>query len=459
MGFLSSKKFWLVLILISFLALAGYGSYFYLKVKNHDLTVINQVVKALPIEDFRKKEAEVSANLATILSKEDDKEWKFLVLLQNNLELRPGGGFVGQYGIVTMKNGKITKFFTEDANLLDKRIIAKVTPPYGIRRLLQIKKWKFRDGNFSPDFPTNVEKLEYFYRLSGGRETFDGVVAINASVLNMVLELTGPITVAGYSGEYNSENAILQLEKQVELNFRYQGIYIENRKKIIQKLTDEIVARANQFNPLKKLDAIKMLEKALRQKDIQIYFKDQNLQKQIEEVYWAGKVNRDWNRDYLMIVDANLGALKSDYWMRRSYDYTVDLSKEQPEATVQIKYNHTAPYGDWMTSDYHDYLRIYIPKGSELIERKMVSYPLEGEEFNKKEIGFVFHALIGQETTAIIKYKLPQSIKEGTYNLLIQKQSGVGNVPTNIHIIDKNGNQKDYSTILEGDYVLMDNVR
>ena len=84
--------------------------------------------------------------------------YAFLLLLQNNMELRPGGGFLGQYAVIKVKNGEVVSSFFEDANLLDQRITARVTPPWPLTQYMQIKKWKFRDSNFSPDFPTNVEK-------------------------------------------------------------------------------------------------------------------------------------------------------------------------------------------------------------------------------------------------------------------------------------------------------------
>lgn len=108
-------------------------------------------------------------------------------MLQNNYELRPGGGFLGQYGVLKIKDGKIISFVVEDANLLDQRIKdadIKITPPGHSPVMDRSDDELLHDSNFSPDFPTNAAKAKYFYRLGGGRERFDGVIAINADVLN-----------------------------------------------------------------------------------------------------------------------------------------------------------------------------------------------------------------------------------------------------------------------------------
>ncbi len=400
------------------------------------LSAFEKATRFLPMKENAKKEIQAIDQFVKELTSRDNVERRFLVLLQNNMELRPTGGFLGQYAVVRVKNGEITSLFVEDANLLDQRIKADVDTPYPFEKMMQIKRWKFRDSNFYPDYSSSVEKIKYFYKLAGGNDDFDGVLAVNASVLNDALELTGPIVVPGYPGEYNSENAVLKLEEQVERNFKYQGISVQDRKLILKKMAAILADKLVTVGNIPKLADLALEE--LRNKNIQLYFEDSELQKTAEEVNWAGKVDQSWQGDYLMAVDANLGALKSDYYIDRSMDYTVDLTKEKPEATLKITYTHNAVTGDWRTTDYHSYLRIYTPKESELLERKMVSYPNIKENHGRKYFGFVFHALMNRQTTATIKYSLPENIKDN-YKLLIQKQSGVGDVPVKVRVITEQG--------------------
>ena len=64
------------------------------------------------------------------------------------MELRPTGGFLGQYAVVKLKDGEVTSLLVEDANLLDQRITANVPAPYPFKKMMEIKNWKFRDSNF-----------------------------------------------------------------------------------------------------------------------------------------------------------------------------------------------------------------------------------------------------------------------------------------------------------------------
>ncbi len=428
-----TKKWIISLILMVVILVGGFFIVSYAKdnkvsIAVNSLSVLNKISQLLPIEADTKKEINVVNSLAEALTKNDNVEKSFLLMLQNNMELRPGGGFLGQYAVIKIKNGQVTYTYFEDANLLDQRITAKVTPPYPFTRMMQLKKWKFRDSNFSPDFPTNVEKAKYFYRLAGKNSNFDGVIAVNSDVLLDILKLTGPVTVPGYAGEYNSQNAVLRLEEQVEKAYIMNPeIDTQNRKAIMKKMAAILVDKLTQLNNIPKLAELFLEE--LQNKNIMLNFQDPDLQNLAAEVYWDGRVAYGWGSDFLMAVDANMGALKTDYYMRRTITYRIDLDQEKPVVDLNILYKNTAPYGDWRTSDYHSYLRVYVPKGANLLEREMVSYPNIQEEKDKTYFGFIVHVLIGRETNARLKYELPANFDKNNYRLLIQKQSGVGDVP------------------------------
>ena len=412
------------------------------------LSLFNKMSVLFPIEDDVKQELKVVDELVSVLNKKDNVERKFLLLLQNNMELRPGGGFLGQYAVIKLKNGEVTSSFFEDANLLDQRITVKVAPPYPFTRMLQLKKWKFRDSNFSPDFPTNVEKAKYFYRLAGGNSEFDGVIAVNADVMRGVLAIIGPITVNGIT--FDSENVVLKLEEVVEKSYIMDpDLDTQNRKAIMKQMTSMIIEKLFSLGNITKIAELAHTE--TKNKNIMFNFTDSNLQALVESVYWDGKMASDWSSDYLMLVDANMGSLKSDYFIKRSIDYNIDLTQEKPVVELNYKYQHTANGGDWRTSDYHSYLRAYVPKGANLLDRKMVSYPNIQEEFNKTYFGFIVHTIIGQETNAYIKYELPADFNRDNYRLLIQKQSGVGDVPVKVTVKTKDGNVSTQEQILKKD--------
>lgn len=452
-----------IVALVIILLLGAGGAYAFFFAKTHttefaagSLNLFQKVSKLLPLAPDTKKEIEVVNTLVSTLTKQDNQIRVFLILLQNADELRPGGGFLGQYAIIKTKNGEVISTFVEDANLLDQRIVAKITPPYPFERKIQLKKWKFRDSNFSPDFPTNAEKAQYFYRLAGGREKFDAVIAVNSHVFNNILAITGPIQIPGDSNVYTSTDGAYKLEERVEKAYLGEDVPAElkqNRKVIMKKIAAEIMNRVATVGNIPKL--AEFAQNELRNRDIMLYFTDPELQSLVESVHWDGSVTEDWTGDYLMLVDANMGALKTDYYIKRKLDYTVDFTGEKPVGTLVYTYSNTAPYGDWRTSDYHTYLRALVPKGSVMLERKWINAVITREEFNKTYFGGFVDVEIGQKDVATtLKYELPDTITTDNYRLLIQKQSGVGTLPVTVHIKTKDGKTYDQSTELQKDLSL-----
>jgi hypothetical protein len=253
---------------------------------------------------------------------------------------------------------------------------------------------------------------------------------------------------------FTSANGTLALEEAVEKKFLVNqdidipATFKENRKNVLKLIATEMIARLNHVENIQKVAGFAQNE--LRTKDIMLYFHDPDLQSLVESVHWDGSVAKDWNNDYLMVVDANLGALKTDYYIKRSLAYTVDFTGEHPRANVSYTYDHTATHGDWRTSDYHTYTRILAPQGSQYIEqsrRRTGGVTSQNSDDLKKTIfGYKVDALIGQTLETGIEYTLPDTITPNNYHLLIQKQSGTGTIPVTVTIKTK---EKEYTQSFE----------
>lgn len=446
-----SLKFWIIFWSIATIFLVSF--YFFLEAKKQPGEIISGAINFLPIELSQKTEYKSIAYFADYLLKQDEKEKTFMILFQNNMELRPGGGFIGAFGILKIKNGKVIEFQSHDLSNFDGRIKDVIAPPYPMGETLRINAWGLRDSNFSPDFSENAKKAEYFYHLGEGQENFDGIVAINTDVLNSFLKITGPITLPDYSGTFTSENAVLNLEYQVEKGYVEQGIEKGERKTIMNELANALIEKVFTLNNSQKIDLAKVILEDLNNKNIQLYFKNQDLENQARNSLWAGEINSIWKGDYLMMIDANLASYKSDYYIDRSFDYTIDLSGEIPTANLKITYTHRGKVQDWMTKDYQTYLRVYAPKDAWLQNISDFKNIKFGEEFDKKYFGTLFTVPLNQTKTVEFIYTL-KDLDTQNYDLLIQKQSGISELPGKITVIEKNGEKKSYEVKVKNEWEL-----
>jgi len=450
-----TTKFWVVFSVLSIIFLMGW--FVFWEIKNQGIGSLNRFLGLMPIASETKTDLETVVSLADAVLFTEGKEKVFLILFQNNLELRPGGGFIGSFGILKVKDGSVIDFAIHDTGNFDGRIPATILPPYPMKETLHIDSWKLRDSNYSPDFLINAKQAEQFYHMGNGQEQFDGVIAITTNVLISFLKVTGPVTLEGFPGTYGSENAVLDLEYQVEQGYLKQDIAFGDRKSVMSLLGFEILGQVKNLSLTKKYELFQIILNDLRSKDIQMMFQDELLQEQVSSAGWDGKVDEQWKNDYLFVVDANLNSFKSDYYVKRSYAYTIDLSSEVPQASLAITYKNTAEKKDWFAKDYQTFLRVYIPQGSYVRTVKGgAKDPVYGEELKKKYVGVLVQTPILTEKTVTFEYSLPANFKREWYDLKIQKQAGLSDVPVSVTLIKKDGSREEKSFTLDQDKVLSD---
>ena len=434
------------------------GFYFVLQLKNEPIKLVNvayNTSKILPLGD----EYKTALEIAHYMLQKDDVERTFMLLLQNNMELRPGGGYIGSFAVITVKNGEVLASAVHDTANFDGRIPDEINPPFPMKETMHIPSWKFRDGNWMPDFPTNVRVAEKFYKLGGGEDEFDGVIAINATILDTILDITGPIKLAEYPDTYKSGDAIMTLEYQVEQGYKDQDIKKGDRKVVMDKLAKEIISRIKKMSLKEKLALVNHFMDSFNSKDIQLSFDDTRMSQLIHAVNWDGKVDETWEKDYLMIVDANLASYKTDHFVKRDIDYDIDLSGNIPQAVLTIHYENTAREKDWKTNDYQTYLRVYTPSDTWITDiENCVLEPKYGDKYGKKYVGCLVHVPLGGQKDIKVRYNLPIDLKnQYPYDLKIQKQSGVHDVPIQIHIKNPGmESTENYSFYMDTDITLSD---
>ena len=149
-----------------------------------------------PIEQYRPILAEYSRYdqiIPDILGWGGQK--RYLVLAEDPAELRPTGGFIGTYGVVTFTNGRITERAFHDVYQLDLQDgLPYVQPPDALKdHLLGDYPWQLADANWSPDFPTSAQDALRLYALESKDTDIDGVIGITTYALDRILDVTGPI--------------------------------------------------------------------------------------------------------------------------------------------------------------------------------------------------------------------------------------------------------------------------
>lgn len=376
----------------------------------------------------------------------------YIVLLQNADELRPTGGFIGTVGVMRIDSGELTDQSFQDVYAFD-RMASSTTlgpPPEPLKRELGVDAWYLRDSNWSPDAPQTADRISRLFQEQGWLaqsvssthiEVADGVILLEPGLFTALLRFTGPITIDGTT--FSADGFFDQLQYAVEVGFAKQGIPVEERKKIIAKLGEALVARITDQPAKRWIDLFDLALDAFAKKDAMIVMRDPVLAKAFDVRNWSGRA-RGAEQDELWVVDANLAALKTDGVMDKRVDYQLDATDPAgPTATVRLTYTNTNRSITWRYTRYRDYVRIFVPEGSELISSEGAmakdlnqsgGQVLPGRVDVMKDLGkTVFGAFWsiepGQTRTLSFTYRLPERVRgplidRGVYSLLLQKQPG-----------------------------------
>lgn len=284
-------------------------------------------------------------------------EKNYLVLLQNNYELRPTGGFISSFGILTIKSGIPRSLVFEDVyGTVDDH--PYVTPPEPLGKLLGHPTYAghtFRDANLNPHFPAAVRDLEVMLARTRPQQKIDGVIAVDVAAVENLLAAIGSVRINGTTFDAahlleNMEHAVTDIDLH-DLEAR------ASRKDILKTLASRLFIKS--MMPWNTADSVKSFKQSLENKNVLMFFKDETLQNIVEDKKWGGVMQRSDGEDFLAVVDANYGGGKSNRYVKKSIFAAIDLEKNTAE--VEVRYDHPADYNLPLSTDYRAYLRAYVP--------------------------------------------------------------------------------------------------
>lgn len=350
---------------------------------------------------------------------------KYLVLFGNNAELRPAGGFIGSFAVITLKNYQIEKIdFNANIWTLDQNFAKenKIAPPVPMAEIYPNLSWSMRDSNYAVSYPEAASKVEWFYSQESG-DQIDGVISLNASVIRDLIAKTGPVKLNNGT-EITADNFFTELNNQVEKTYYDDTAnWTENQpKEVLAEMMPLVLKKAMAQN---KIALAKFFSQQLKEKQILFYTNNPETEQAILAENWGGAV-KDFVGDYLQINNANIGGMKSSVNVKENIDYSVDTGAGGLTANLTLIRSHTGT-NTWPDGTNQNWTQILTPKGStlqtaDLNGKDILTTVKTSEESGKTVFGLWINTAPGSSNVLNLKYSLP--ISANNYQLLVQKQSG-----------------------------------
>jgi len=361
---------------------------------------------------------------------------KYLVILQNNNELRPTGGFMGSFAAVSFDRGKMA-YSVNDIYEPDGLVTSHINSPPPIQEAFQLGTWRLRDANWDPDFPSSVKTIEWFMG-KAGLSGINGVATINLTAVEKMLGSLGTVTVAEYRETITEDNVWEKAQSYSQDNY-FPGS--KQKKEFLASLSKAVIDKYNSLNLFSKLKLLGGIINQLNQKQILIYFHNSSIQKTFSSLNWTGEIKQPtcpwWVKkciaDAIIVVEANLGVNKANHGVIRTADLTIIPEGDKIHHRLILNFENKKSDNKW-GGKYKAWVRIIFPDG---------------------EKGFWIDLPEGETKTETIEYDTQAtSPNSKIYSFLWQKQSGIDYLPITL-TVNKNKRSRVIHGNLTGDKLLV----
>jgi hypothetical protein len=381
----------------------------------------------------------------------------YLLLIQNEDELRATGGFITSAGTFVVNAGEILNFVIEDSYAFDDPTRFYPAAPWQQQQYMLLPTLLLRDANWSPDFLTTAAQAEYLYALTRYHGA-DGVIAIDQYAVRSLLTVLGAVQVEAVSYPITAENVVAFM-RQAKSEAEASG---GNRKSFMGELGSAILDKIKNSKDISWMELVKVLQADLNAHHILLQFDEPGMAAVLAGRGWDGALHPGGG-DFLMVVDMNMGFNKANAVVEQSLSYEVDLSNAAAPTGLLtvIQTNHAtkgvpckqfdmryeSSYEKLINRCYWDYLRVYKPADTQYLDGTPHEVPgawmvsgktipaqvdvLEDQITGVQGFGTLLVVPGGESLTTSLRFQLPSRViaqGEGTrvriYHLHIQKQAG-----------------------------------
>ncbi|MFZ2202609.1 MAG: DUF4012 domain-containing protein, partial [Microgenomates group bacterium] len=373
-------------------------------------------------------------NLATSIVG-DQKLQRYLFIIQDQNELRPTGGFITSYGIITLDQGKIVGLQVDSSFTLDRLIEGRIEPPSVLKNLLGGANWLFHDSNLDADFAHSANQAAWFYERFKSANV-DGVVGLNTNFFKFILDEIGAINLS--DGQTVSADNLDQLASNPAAS---RGVDVVTT--LAQALSDKFLAGGIKFATLAR-----SFLKTITYNESTLWFRDPELASLGKEARLAGEIKPfdchpqlsafTCRPDTVYLNEANFSVSKINFYLKRKQTIQAQIQDDgEVDYTLAYDYSYPVPAPTNLSQSYKAYYQFYLPAGSRnlqigldgksldaatLIQTSVL--PLTKVEFSAGEAINQSHQLVIKFTSP---FKLDLTKPQTAYALSYLKQPGTLN--------------------------------
>jgi len=289
-----------------------------------------------------------AAKVAPAMLGADDSR-NYLLIIQNNAEIRASGGIPGALAVLTLDDGKLTLSGQNTATE-----VGAMTPPLPVdqqqQQIYTARLGKYmQDVNLTPDFPTAATTAQAMWEKKTGQKV-DGIISIDPVVLSYILQSTGTVSVtspelaaveaSGLPTQLTGDNVVQTLLSDVYAKIKQPKLQDAYFAGVAKEVFAALSSGKGEARGL-----IAGITRGAEEGRVLVWSDNASEQSVISKYALSGSISGPSVSPAQFGVYFNDGTgAKMDYYVKR----TVQLVKECPadgyeEATVRVTSTNTAP--------------------------------------------------------------------------------------------------------------------
>ncbi|ROP74744.1 DUF4012 domain-containing protein [Curtobacterium sp. PhB115] len=270
----------------------------------------------------------------------DDGARQYLVLFQNNAELRAGGGIPGAVALLTVEDGAIhleSQAAGSSFGPYEDPVLPLGTDTTGLYGSITGKY--MQDVTLTPRFDTSAKLARQMWKQEHGQQV-DGVLSIDPVTLGYILKATGPVTLAT-GDELTSDNAVQFLLSDAYAKYPDPAV----QDAFFASAASAVFTKVSEggFDPKEFIAA---LTTGVDEGRVKLWSADKGEQAELAGTAIAGELpkNDDSSQQFGVYLNDATGA-KMDYYLEKTVSIGSEVCRKdgRPTWTVEVTLKSSAP--------------------------------------------------------------------------------------------------------------------
>lgn len=416
----------------------------------------------------------INKNYDTLLSiLWEYKPRRYLVVFQNNDEIRASWGFAWSMAFIDVERWKVTNIEKKDVYALEWSINQvypakdKEKAPEWLNKVTQT--FGLRDANYFPEIKDSANKIKFF--LDKIDQQVDWIIFINQNLVLDLLKSIDWLYSNTFQTEIKEENFSIMISTLVEAEvFREWTLWTP--KQALFLFAEELAERLN--SEKKYYDYLKIISKHIKNRDI-VFYSFHPVENSLLWKLWLNwEINFRETLDFDYPVYTSIWWNKSDRYIDYRYEKTVKKVENSCDFETNLKIFNTHTYSSenetyvnqildkynklWKNIndiiniqwrwDNKSYLRVLVPKNAEV---KLKEWQKLKEDENYKIIELYTETKAWQTSSYDVEYKLKnKSCMPYSYKFF--KQPWIRDFQILFNVFGKQSNYND----IESDFIYKD---